>query len=128
MPIQMMIQQLMVTRMYAPTSKSESAAEKLHRQGCPKEKKNEKARNSGGDGSEPKKSPSSTTLVVAKGRKEGGVEVLVEKTTDGNIRIRARRCNMDNKTIVKEMSEEVIVRSLKKAVETWVKARDVTGL
>mmetsp|Transcript_39664 Transcript_39664/g.64935 ORF Transcript_39664/g.64935 Transcript_39664/m.64935 type:complete len:218 (-) Transcript_39664:79-732(-) len=92
------------------------------------EKKNEKARNSGGDGSEPKKSPSSTTLVVAKGRKEGGVEVLVEKTTDGNIRIRARRCNMDNKTIVKEMSEEVIVRSLKKAVETWVKARDVTGL
>merc|ERR1712194_715218 len=59
---------------------------------------------------------------LGKARKEGGVEVLVEKTTDGAVRVRARRCNMDGKTIVKEMSEEVIVRSLKKALEVWEKA------
>mmetsp|Transcript_24159 Transcript_24159/g.51230 ORF Transcript_24159/g.51230 Transcript_24159/m.51230 type:complete len:92 (-) Transcript_24159:424-699(-) len=72
-------------------------------------------------------SSTTTTKIVTKARKEGGVEVLVEKTTDGNIRVRARRCNMDNKTIVKEMSEEVIVKSLKKAVEAWVNARATTG-
>lgn len=90
------------------------------------EKTDDKDRNRGGGGSTtPKKS--SSAPVMTKARKEGGVEVLVEKTTDGNIRIRARRCNIDNKTIVKEMSENVIVKSLKKAVEAWVKARDTTG-
>ena len=90
------------------------------------EKTEDKDRNRGGGGSTtPKKS--SSAPVMTKARKEGGVEVLVEKTTDGNIRIRARRCNIDNKTIVKEMSENVIVKSLKKAVEAWVKARDTTG-
>ncbi|KAL7544484.1 hypothetical protein ACHAWF_007898 [Thalassiosira exigua] len=74
-----------------------------------------------------KKSTPGAAPAVAKARKEGGVEVLVEKTAEGNVRVRARRCNVDEKTIVKEMSEEVIVRSLKKAVEAWVKARAVTG-
>ena len=32
-----------------------------------------------------------------------------------------------SESIVKEMSEVVIVKSLKKAVEAWVKARDTTG-
>ena len=73
------------------------------------------------------KKTSSSTPIASKGRKEGGVEVLVEKTTDGNIRVRARRCNMDPKTVVKEMSEEVIVKSLAKAVNAWVDARGVTG-
>ena len=41
--------------------------------------------------------------------------------------MRARRCNMDHKTVVKEMSEEVILSSLKKAVKAWVDARSVTG-
>lgn len=75
-----------------------------------------------------RKSTTSTKPLVGKARKEGGVEVLVEKTTGGDVRVRARRCNMDSKTIVKEMSEEVIVRNLRKAVEAWVKARDVAGI
>ena len=87
------------------------------------EKQDEKERTGGGV---PKKT-TSTTPIVAKGRKEGGVEILVEKTTEGALRVRARRCNVDDKTIVKEMSEEVIVKSLKKAVEAWAKARAVTG-
>ncbi|KAL7477986.1 hypothetical protein ACHAW6_003781 [Cyclotella cf. meneghiniana] len=62
-----------------------------------------------------------------KARKEGGVEVLVEKTVDGDLRVRACRCSMDEKTAVKEMSEEVIVRDLKSAVKAWVDARAVTG-
>ena len=92
------------------------------------EKLEEKERNrGGGGGSGAPTKKSSSAPVMTKARKEGGVEVLVEKTTNGNIRVRARRCNMDNKTIVKEMSEQVIVKSLKKAVEAWVKARDTTG-
>jgi len=89
------------------------------------EKLDEKERNSDPGGGSVKSS--SSKPIMTKAQKEGGVEVLVEKTTDGNIRVRARRCNVDNKTIVKEMSEEVIVKSLKKAVEAWVKARDTTG-
>ena len=87
------------------------------------ERKDEKERSGGGSSVTKKKSSTSPTPVISKARKEGGVEVLVEKTKDGNIRVRARRCNMDDKTIVKEMSEELIVRSLKKAIEAWVKAK-----
>jgi len=88
------------------------------------EKQLEKERNDGGS----KKTPSSSPAQgIVKGRKEGGVEVLVEKTVNGHIRVRARRCNTDHKTIVKEMSEEVIVKSFQKAVEAWVGARTVTG-
>lgn len=87
------------------------------------EKKDEKERNGG---SAKKLSSSSVKKpFISNARKEGGVEVLVEKTTGGDIRVRARRCNMDGKTVVKEMSEEVIVRSLKKAVETWLGARAI---
>eukprot|EP00804_Cyclotella_cryptica_P003379 CCRYP_012853-RA/>CCRYP_012853-RA protein AED:0.39 eAED:0.39 QI:0/-1/0/1/-1/1/1/0/251 len=73
-----------------------------------------------------KKTPAKAP-VSPKARKEGGVEVLVEKTIDGDLRVRACRCNMDEKTVVKEMSEEVIVRNLKRAVKAWVGAREVTG-
>mmetsp|Transcript_8661 Transcript_8661/g.13428 ORF Transcript_8661/g.13428 Transcript_8661/m.13428 type:complete len:639 (-) Transcript_8661:61-1977(-) len=65
----------------------------------------------------------SSKPLTTKSSKEGGVEVLVEKTTDGSIRVRARRCNLDHKTIVKEMSEGVIVRNLSKAIDAWVKAK-----
>ena len=90
------------------------------------ERQDERERSSGG-APPPSKKSSSSTPVIMKQQKEGGVEVLVEKTTDGKIRVRARRCNMDNKTIVKEMSEVVIVKSLKRAVEAWVDARVTTG-
>mmetsp|Transcript_3683 Transcript_3683/g.8162 ORF Transcript_3683/g.8162 Transcript_3683/m.8162 type:complete len:227 (+) Transcript_3683:281-961(+) len=91
------------------------------------EKKDEKERSSGGGGAKKSPSYSGTKPFMSNARKEGGMEVLVEKTTGGNIRVRARRCNMDGKTVVKEMSEEVIVRSLKKAVEVWVGARATAG-
>jgi hypothetical protein len=79
------------------------------------EREDEKMRSSGG-GATKKASP---TIIVGKARKEGGIEILIEKTLDNTVRVRARRCNMDDKTIVKEMSESVILKSLKKAVESW---------
>ena len=86
------------------------------------EKIDEKERSGGGTTTR-----ASPTKLVGKQSKEGGVEVLIEKTTGGTIRVRARRCNMGAKTIVKEMSEDVIVRNLKKAVTAWVEARVATG-
>jgi hypothetical protein len=61
----------------------------------------------------------------SKQKKEGGVEVIVEqvvmRTESSTIRVRARRCNMDDSTIVKEMSEETILKSLVDAVKVWNK-------
>jgi len=58
-------------------------------------------------------------------KREGGVEMLAEKTrgTDGTmgIRVRARRCNMDDFTVVKEISEETIVKKIQEAVGVWKK-------
>mmetsp|Transcript_20171 Transcript_20171/g.40406 ORF Transcript_20171/g.40406 Transcript_20171/m.40406 type:complete len:638 (+) Transcript_20171:51-1964(+) len=82
------------------------------------EEKLEEKQRSGGGAVKKSSKPLTTKL-----SKEGGVEVLVEKTTDGSIRVRARRCNLDYKTIVKEMSEGVIVRNLSKAIDAWVKAK-----
>ncbi len=90
------------------------------------ERMDERARSGGGTTTTKKSSSSSSSSSpssMAKERKEGGVEVLVERTVDGSVRVRARRCNVDDKTVVKEMSEEVIVRSLKKALGEWVNAR-----
>jgi hypothetical protein len=56
-----------------------------------------------------------------KATKEGGVEVLVEETLDNDLRVRARRCNMDDGTVVKELSEQVIIKQLEKAVGVWQK-------
>jgi hypothetical protein len=85
------------------------------------EKLEEKERSGGGTVKK------SSKPLTTKTSKEGGVEVLVEKTTDGSIRVRARRCNMDHKTIVKEMSEEVIVKNLSRAVDAWVKAKGASS-
>ena len=52
-------------------------------------------------------------------KKQGGVEVLVEKLESGEIRMRAQRCNMDEDTMIKEMSEDAIVTELMKAVDVW---------
>lgn len=56
-----------------------------------------------------------------KATKEGGVEVLVEETIDNDLRVRARRCNMDDGTVVKGMSEKVITKQLQKAIDVWLK-------
>lgn len=55
-------------------------------------------------------------------KKEGGVEVLVEQLAgSGEVRVRVRRCNVDENTMIKEMSEEKIISELKKALEVWKK-------
>jgi len=50
---------------------------------------------------------------------EGGVEVLVEQLKDGKVQVRARRCDVEDDTIIKEMSEESIASELAKAVEVF---------
>jgi hypothetical protein len=54
------------------------------------------------------------------GSKQGGVEILVEKR-DGQLRVQARRCEVDDDTMIKEMSEETIIRELQTAVDVWKK-------
>lgn len=50
---------------------------------------------------------------------EGGVEILVEQLQSGEIRVRARRCEMDEDTMIKEMSEDKILQELKQAITAW---------
>ena len=52
--------------------------------------------------------------------KQGGVEILVQKLANG-LRIQARRCEIDDDTTIKEMSEETIVRELEMAIDVWKK-------
>ncbi len=67
--------------------------------------------------------------VLQSGRRqsrEGGVEIVVERLGSAengvnDLRVRARRCNMGDFTVVKELSEETIVKKLEKAVEIWTK-------
>jgi len=62
-------------------------------------------------------------IKTSKQKKEGGIEVLAEKIVqkDGNLyfRVRARRSNLDDSTVIKEMSEEVILKRLQEAVSIW---------
>jgi len=55
---------------------------------------------------------------MKKDAKEGGVEVLVE--LEPVLRVRAKRCNMGYETIVKEMSEEIILKKLRDAIKFWL--------
>jgi hypothetical protein len=95
------------------------------------ERMDERARSGGGKMTTPSSSSSSAsarpTTSMVKERKEGGVEVLIERTVNNNVRVRARRCNIDDKTVVKEMSEGVIVGSLRKAMGIWIDTRSVRG-
>jgi len=57
-------------------------------------------------------------------KREGGIEILVEEVKAGGkneLRVRAKRCNMDDNTAVKEMSEETILKRVREAVEVWKK-------
>jgi hypothetical protein len=56
-----------------------------------------------------------------KPKKEGGVEILVEKLKDGQVQVRARRCELDEDTMIKAMSEETILGKLNEAVKAWKK-------
>ncbi len=71
--------------------------------------------------------PGASNINVLRQSKEGGVEILVEEVNKGGadgkrqLRVRARRCNMDDATVVKELSEETILKRLGEAVEVWKK-------
>lgn len=53
--------------------------------------------------------------------KEGGVQIQVEKLASGELQVRARRCDVEEDTMIKEMSEEAIISQLKKAIQVWKK-------
>lgn len=58
--------------------------------------------------------------------KQGGVEIVLMATTNGGpsslqLEVLARRWDIDENTMIKEMSEEVIVKKLKEAVAVWEK-------
>lgn len=59
-----------------------------------------------------------------KATKEGGVEVLAELTVGGDLRVRARRCNMDDNVVVKEISEKTITKALEKGINVWIKEQN----
>lgn len=56
-------------------------------------------------------------------KKQGGVEILVEEVASKEglhqLRVRAKRCNMDDDTVLKEMSEATILKSLEEATRIW---------
>ena len=73
-----------------------------------------------------------TTSSEREETKQGGVEILVEKISKlspssddarWSLRIRARRCEVDDDTMIKEMSEDMIVKELRKAIDIWKKER-----
>lgn len=72
-----------------------------------------------------KKEEKSTSSTKKKQKpKQGGVEVLVQKISSTNVeqsflRIVARRCEVDEDTMIKEMSEEIIMNELRKAIDVW---------
>jgi hypothetical protein len=53
--------------------------------------------------------------------KEGGIEIMVEITRENKLRVRARRCNYGDDTVIKEVSEETILKRLRDGVDVWVK-------
>ncbi|KAL9180951.1 hypothetical protein ACHAXT_009756 [Thalassiosira profunda] len=53
--------------------------------------------------------------------KEGGVEVRVEQLTNGDLQVVASRCEIEEGTMRKEMSEQTIIDSLRKAMAAWKK-------
>mmetsp|Transcript_4404 Transcript_4404/g.5619 ORF Transcript_4404/g.5619 Transcript_4404/m.5619 type:complete len:613 (+) Transcript_4404:78-1916(+) len=58
---------------------------------------------------------------VAKRTREGGVEILVEVSYEGTLRVRARRCAMGDDTVVKEISEQTILKRLEEGLQFWIR-------
>lgn len=71
------------------------------------------------DDEEEKEEKEKQNNVPKKDAKQGGVQILVEQMKYGSVQVRAKRCEMDDDTIVKEMSEETILKELKKAINIW---------
>lgn len=53
--------------------------------------------------------------------REGGIDVVVEITRDQKLRVRARRCNYADDAVIKELSEDTILKRLEAAMEVWKK-------
>ena len=53
--------------------------------------------------------------------KEGGVEIRVKQLAGGEFQVVASRCEIEEGTMIKEMSEQTIIDSLKKAMAAWKK-------
>lgn len=53
--------------------------------------------------------------------REGGIDVVVEVTKDSKLRVRARRCNYADDAVIKELSEETILKRLEDAMDVWKK-------
>ncbi|CAJ1943427.1 unnamed protein product [Cylindrotheca closterium] len=85
------------------------------------ELKKEKSGKSGSGSQAPSASKASIDekLRQTKRAKEGGIDVVVEVTKDDQLRVRARRCNYADDAVLKELSEETILKRLKDALEVW---------
>ena len=53
--------------------------------------------------------------------KEGGIQVLVEETSEGTLRVRAKRCSYAEDAVIKELSEETILSRLRESIDVWLK-------
>ena len=53
--------------------------------------------------------------------KQGGVEFRIQLLSNGDVQLKIRRSDVDEDTVVKEMSEEAIVSQIKSAVQAWRK-------
>jgi hypothetical protein len=58
--------------------------------------------------------------------REGGIDAVVEivkdtKTKEVQLRVRARRCNYADDAVIKELSEETILKRLGDALDVWKK-------
>lgn len=62
-----------------------------------------------------------TTATRSSRKAEGGVQILVELTLPGNLRVRATRTNMGPETVVKELSETTILKRLEDSLDLFVR-------
>jgi len=83
-------------------------------------KKEKEGRKSGGSNApSASKANLEEKLRLTKRIKEGGIDVVVEVTKDEQLRVRARRCNYADDAVLKELSEETILKRLKEALGVW---------
>ena len=80
-------------------------------------------RDSGGGGGTA--TSASSTVASGKNVKEGGIDVVVEITKDKELRVRARRCNYADDAVIKELSEETILKRLQDAIDIWKNDRNI---
>lgn len=55
--------------------------------------------------------------------KQGGVDISILPPSDTNasLQVRVTRCEIDDDTVIKEMSEETVLKELRKAIDIWQK-------